>query len=155
MDADKPGRKHGQKVARALDGVAASVKVIDLYPERNDGSDVFDWLQTDTAGVKLMKVGERRAGVGAERGQRRREEKKSDDELIAELAALDRLGYAKRRKDAAARIGVTRAELDKIVAEARRDPPSDEPAHWQVERWPEPVATADLLTDLTRSIAGT
>lgn len=56
VDADKPGRKHGQNVARALDRVAASVKVVDLYPERNDGSDASDWLQTDTAGVKLMKA---------------------------------------------------------------------------------------------------
>ena len=33
-DADRPGRAHGQKVARALNGVAASVKVIDLFPDR-------------------------------------------------------------------------------------------------------------------------
>ena len=149
MDADKPGRKHGQKIAHALDGVAASVTVIDLYPERDDGSDVFDWLQTDTAGVKLIKL-VNDAPVWEPTADSEEREKKNDDELIAELAALDRLGYAKRRKDAAARIGVTRAELDKIVAEARRDPPSDEPAHWQFERWPEPVATADLLTDLTK-----
>ncbi len=149
VDADKPGRKHGQKVARALDGVAASVKVIDLFPERNDGSDVFDWLRTDTAGVKLIKVvneaPEWEPGADSEEN-----EEKSDDELVAELVALDRLGYAKRRKDAATRIGITVAALDKIVAEARSEGRSEEPAHWQVERWPQPVATADLLTDLSQ-----
>jgi 5S rRNA maturation endonuclease (ribonuclease M5) len=150
VDADDPGRKHGQKVVRALDGVAASVKVIDLYPERNDGSDVFDWLQADTAGVKLMKVVKDAPEWEPSADSERRDEQKSDDELIAELAALDRLGYAKRRKDAAARIGVTLAALDKIVAEVRSEPRSEEPAHWQLERWPEPVATADLLTDLTK-----
>src|SRR5262249_39662008 len=56
VDSDKGGRRYGQKIARALYKVATSVRVVDLYPERNDGSDVFDWLQTDTAGVKLIKA---------------------------------------------------------------------------------------------------
>jgi putative DNA primase/helicase len=148
VDADKPGRKRGQKVARALDGVAASVKVVDLYPERNDGSDVRDWLQSDSAGVKLIRVVNDAPMWEPSADSKERVE--TDDELIAELATLARLAYAKRRKDAAERIGITRAELDKIVAEARSDPPSEEPAHWQVEPWPEPVATADLLADLTK-----
>jgi Protein of unknown function (DUF3631) len=52
-DADRPGRKHGQKVAQAINSVAASVRLLDLYPERHDGSDVSNWLADDTAGVKL------------------------------------------------------------------------------------------------------
>jgi 5S rRNA maturation endonuclease (ribonuclease M5) len=55
-DADKPGRKHAQKVAQAIDTVAASVRVLDLYPERHDGSDVSNWLADDTAGAKLAKL---------------------------------------------------------------------------------------------------
>src|SRR5262249_12470751 len=51
---DDPGRKHGQKVARALDGVAASVKVVDLFTDRQDGSDVSDWLEQDRAGARLV-----------------------------------------------------------------------------------------------------
>jgi len=43
-DADEPGRKHGQLVARSLFGKATSIKVIDLYPDRDDGSDVADWI---------------------------------------------------------------------------------------------------------------
>ena len=62
----------------------------------------------------------------------------SDDELlVAELAALPRLQYAKRRKDAAKRLGVTVGELDKIVGEARGEPKGkDDDAlypHWNVE----------------------
>src|SRR5262249_7243843 len=34
--ADVPGRKHAQKVAKAINGVAASVRVLDLYPDRQD-----------------------------------------------------------------------------------------------------------------------
>ncbi len=55
-DADAPGREHAQKVARALHPVASSVKVVDLYPDRSDGSDVCDWLESDTTGVKLIEV---------------------------------------------------------------------------------------------------
>ena len=45
VDSDKPGRAHGSKVAKALDGTAASVRVLDLYPERDDGSDVADFAR--------------------------------------------------------------------------------------------------------------
>jgi 5S rRNA maturation endonuclease (ribonuclease M5) len=55
-DADKPGRRHGQKVAQAINNVAASVRLLDLYPERHDGSDVSNWLADDTAGAKLVRL---------------------------------------------------------------------------------------------------
>jgi Toprim-like len=55
-DADKPGRKHAQKVAQAINDVAASVRIFDLYSERHDGSDVSNWLADDTAGAKLAKL---------------------------------------------------------------------------------------------------
>jgi hypothetical protein len=55
VDADKPGRSHGEKVAKALDAVAASVRVVDLYPERIDGSDVADWLKEDPSGARLVR----------------------------------------------------------------------------------------------------
>ena len=54
-DADEPGRAHGQKVARALDGAAASVKVVDLFPDLSDGSDVANWLETDPTGAQLVR----------------------------------------------------------------------------------------------------
>ena len=54
-DADRPGRAHAQKVANAIHGVAASVRILDLYPERHDGSDVSNFIANDTAGVRLAK----------------------------------------------------------------------------------------------------
>jgi hypothetical protein len=36
-DADEPGRKHAHKIAKALYGVAASIKIVDLFPNRSDG----------------------------------------------------------------------------------------------------------------------
>ncbi len=44
VDADAPGRAHGAQVAAALRGVAESVRVLDLHPDRHDGADVSDWL---------------------------------------------------------------------------------------------------------------
>jgi DNA primase len=157
-DADKAGRAHGQKVAKVLDGVAASVKVVDLFPDRNDGSDVSDWLEDDRAGAKLAawaakaplwepsSFSDRDGDIAS----------KDDDELITELAALPKLAYAKRRKDAAKELGITAGELDEIVAEARgeaRETTPDLYEHWAIERWPEPVDGDALLRSITDCLA--
>ena len=42
-DNDGPGRKFAQQVARTLQGVATSIKVVEL-PDLPDGGDVSDWL---------------------------------------------------------------------------------------------------------------
>jgi Protein of unknown function (DUF3631) len=153
-DADKAGRKHAEKVAAALNGVAASVKVVDLFPDRNDGWDVYDWLKDDTAGSRLAKLAKDAAEweASGDTSGGAAGDGKSDDELIAELAALPRLQYAKRRKDAAKKLGITATELDNIVAEARGDEAKGKddktPERWQIEPWPEPVATDDLLSGL-------
>jgi hypothetical protein len=55
-DSDKPGRKHANKVAKAINGVAASLKVVDLFSERTDGSDVSNYLETDRVGAKFIKL---------------------------------------------------------------------------------------------------
>ena len=147
-DADDSGRVHGCKVAKAIDGVAASVRVVDLYPDRTDGSDVWDWLQDDPTGARLAQLG-REAPIYDPSTHKGAESDSSEDDngLIGELAALSRLAYAKRRRDAAKRLGVGLGALDKIVAEAR-DQGGDVPAHWLVEWFPDPVVLADLLDDL-------
>jgi putative DNA primase/helicase len=146
-DADTAGRKHAQKVARALDGVAKSVRVLDLYPERTDGSDVSDFLRKDPSGARLAKL-LREAPAWDPPVD---DEKQQDDDLIAELAALSTVAYGKRRKEAAKALGIGVVELDKAVAEARsasRREGQPNPQHWDVDPWPEPVATGDLLDDL-------
>jgi putative DNA primase/helicase len=47
-DADDPGRAHMQKVAAALDGVAASVKILELPNPTKKGYDVSDFLAEQT-----------------------------------------------------------------------------------------------------------
>ena len=44
-DNDKPGKSHGQKVAKALHGVAGDIRLVDL-PGLATGGDVSDWIAT-------------------------------------------------------------------------------------------------------------
>lgn len=46
-DADEPGRKHAEQVAESLQGIAESVKVIEL-PGLPEKGDVTDWLAQET-----------------------------------------------------------------------------------------------------------
>jgi hypothetical protein len=148
-DNDAQGRKHAQHVARQLDPIAASVRIVEL-PDLPPKGDVSDWLKSDKAGVKLSKIAnaaplwepsaDKTGGI-------------ESDEIILELAGLSKLAYAKRRKDAAEQIGIRVPELDKIVAEARRDDSGEEGApalykHWTVEVANEPVDGGILLRAL-------
>ena len=54
-DNDAQGRTHAQHVARQLDPVAASVRIVEL-PDLPLKGDVSDWLERDSAGVKLSKL---------------------------------------------------------------------------------------------------
>ncbi len=56
-DADDPGRKHAQDIARNLHGVAASVKVLEL-PGLPDRGDVTDWLNSGNTKERLGQLAE-------------------------------------------------------------------------------------------------
>jgi hypothetical protein len=153
-DADRPGRTHAQKVAKAIDGVAASVRILDLYCDRHDGSDVSDWLADDTAGAKLAKLA-KEAPLWEPSADKTGTA--SDEQTITEMAELSRLDYAKRRKTMAEAIGIGVGELDKIVAAARDDGKDKEPApalyeHWRVEAADEPIDAGILLRALKEEV---
>jgi putative DNA primase/helicase len=76
--------------------------------------------------------------------------KDHDEALIAELVALSRLEYGKRRKSAAKTLGITAKELDRVIAERRAQNAEDTTAlpHWTVEPWPSIVDGAELLNEL-------
>ena len=155
VDADKVGRAHGQKVAKALDGTAASVRILDLYPDRQDGSDVSDWLQDDTAGAKLVALAKKAPlwEPSAAADSSSSDSSATDDALIAELAALSPVQYEKRREAAAKQLDVRMSVLDKLVEAARAkdedidEDPTSEPlyAHWNVEAAEEQV-DGDVLS---------
>src|SRR5262249_54035750 len=54
-DNDVAGRKHAQHVARNLNMIARSVRVVEL-PDLPHKGDVSNWLERDSAGVKLTKL---------------------------------------------------------------------------------------------------
>jgi 5S rRNA maturation endonuclease (ribonuclease M5) len=156
-DADAPGREHGQKIARALQPVAASLKIVDLYRDRNDGSDVSDWLKTDSVGMKLIKAMNDAPLWEPKADTVKASSAGSDEEKIAELAKLSKLDYAKRRRDEAKKIGITARTLDTEVAKKRTEIEAECAApplylHWVVEPWPEPVGGAVLLDTLVKKI---
>jgi hypothetical protein len=147
-DNDSLGRKHAQHVARNLHLIAKSVRIVEL-PGLPLKGDVSNWLESDNAGVKLAKL--------AAAAPFWEPSADSDEELIAELAALSKLQYAKRRKDAAETIGIGVGELDKIVAEARGELKDEKLApalfeHWNVEAANEPVDGGILLRALKEAI---
>jgi len=54
-DNDEQGYKHGQQVAKALNGIAASVKVVTL-PNLPPKGDVYDWLQVGNTIEQLKQI---------------------------------------------------------------------------------------------------
>jgi putative DNA primase/helicase len=71
-------------------------------------------------------------------------------EEVARLARLSKLEYDRQREEAAERLGVRVATLDKAVSEKRASADKDDGAlpHWKVEPSPEPVDGAALLNNL-------
>jgi Protein of unknown function (DUF3631)/Bifunctional DNA primase/polymerase, N-terminal len=74
---------------------------------------------------------------------------------VAELAALSRLEYDRRRKDAAKNLGIKLTTLDREVANlrAQQKPARNFLPHWEVQPWPEKVEGAALLDALRRQFA--
>ena len=115
-DADEPGRQHAQKVAKAINSVAASVRVLELYPDRHDGSDVSDWIKgEDTAGAKLAKLAKE-----APLWEPPTEPTPTDIEVeITRLAKLSLGEYEQQRRDAAKKLRFRAETLDDMVAAER------------------------------------
>jgi 5S rRNA maturation endonuclease (ribonuclease M5) len=127
-DADEPGRKHAQKVAKALYDVAASIKVVDLFPDRSDGQDVSDWLKHDAVAAKLFKAVEaapewqsatRDEPMAVATAEDETEESEVTTE-IARLAKLPAIKYEQERKVTSQALGFRASILDQLV-QAERD----------------------------------
>jgi hypothetical protein len=154
--ADEPGRKHAQKVAKALQEVTASIKIVDLFPGRGDGHDVSDWLKHDAVGAKLYEAVKAAPEWQPGDGKPIAAATPEDEELLVELAALSPLDYAKQRKRAAAKLGISVGDLDRFVAEQRAEKKIDEMEmlydHWQVLPWDEAVDGKTLFRALQECI---
>jgi Protein of unknown function (DUF3631) len=85
---------------------------------------------------------------------RERRTETDDQNLIAELAKLSRLQYAKRRREAATEIGISVGDLDKVVNEVKRVAAEEAVLfpHWENEPAAQPVDGDDLLRAVTGMI---
>ena len=160
--ADEPGRKHGRKVAKAINGVAASVRMLELYPERQDGFDVSNWIADDTAGAKLAQMAKEAPLWEPDTDDGEDEDEDDADIEITRLAQLSLLEYAQQRKAAAKKLGdIPVTMLDKVVqAERERlglDGDDDGKQGHAIsfpepEPWPEPVNGAELLNGIAAAV---
>src|SRR5262249_11819096 len=113
-DNDLLGRKHVQHVARNLHTIAETVRVLDLtrhWPGEStpEGADVADWIdQHDRDGSRLAALAKDAPPwePGVEPVGADTDSASDDDALIAELAGLSALAYARRRKEAAKVLGI-------------------------------------------------
>jgi putative DNA primase/helicase len=158
-DADKVGRAHAQKVAKALDAITASLKVIDLFPDRDDGSDVSNWIESDPAGSRLATLVREAPAWAPSADTESTDSDTDDDALIAELAALPKLQYEKRRDAAAKQLNVRVTVLDTLVEKERGESEEEEEEapellyeHWNVVPADKPVDGDALLQALVDAI---
>jgi hypothetical protein len=108
-DNDAPGHQHARHVARNIDGVAASVKIVEL-PGLDASGDVSDFLEGDPSGARVVKeCTQAPLWLG--------DADDADREEIGKLAALPKLKYAKVRKAKAKALGITAKDLDEAVDE--------------------------------------
>jgi hypothetical protein len=159
-DADDTGRKHGQKVAKAINGAAASVRILDLYPDRDDGLDVSDWIADDPAGAKLAKLA-KEAPLWEPMADDDDDQPSGDDAEITRLAKLKPLEYDRERKAAGETLGVRTSILDRLVRDERArlglDGGGDELqgqaiSFEEIEPWPTEVNGAQLLDEVATAI---
>jgi Protein of unknown function (DUF3631) len=164
-DNDETGAKHAGLVAGKLHGVARRVRILEL-PDLPPKGDIADWIvahwQTDGGTFErlcqLVEANSREPVVGAEAEAPADEGAASEEDCeIARLATLSKFDYERERKDAAKRLDIRAAVLDKLVAAAR---PADESVPGQgrqlalpePEPWPMPVNGATLITGLMAAI---
>lgn len=152
-DADEPGRDHMARIAERLRGVACSLRWIAPRPDADCGEDAAD-LTTETIRAMVANAAAWSESAAAPPAER---EPSTDAELIAELAALPRLEYDRRREQMAERLGVRVSALDAEVAAKRAETSGGDDADagligsWAVEPWPAPIAGAELLDELAET----
>jgi len=134
-DNDKPGKDHADRVAKALHGVAADVRLLDL-PGLPKGGDVSDWIATkrhDGAGdeeirAELDLLVDATEGWGAAEGS----EPLIDQGGSPYKATQQGLVHLKATRDGVVEVPLTNFTA-KIVAEIRRDDGAEVQSAFEIE----------------------
>ena len=175
-DADEPGRKAMNKIAKHLSGLGCAVRM--YLPKDDDKSDIADWLETEGAEAVLTRIetGAVKWGpsgnaptsatdasettIGSEWASSLVERAKDDPGAPFEVAMLRRLVALKcarpdeweRLRVALKGYGVRVSELDKAIdrpTDGRERDLQGQPIEWQApEPWPEPVDGVALLDEV-------
>jgi hypothetical protein len=163
-DNDEAGYKHVQTVGKSLIGIVQRVRVC-MLPGLVDKGDIVDWANKGGTREQLDKLIEQAPDFvpaskpAPSEDAAKAEAAATEQELIDELAQLNRRAYDQRRNQAAAGLGIRRGTLDREV-EARRAEhraqagPAPLFGHWLVEPWPEEVDTGAFLLALVRRLQG-
>ncbi|MGI8567654.1 MAG: hypothetical protein ACR2KT_00445, partial [Methylocella sp.] len=173
-DADEPGGKYAEQVAAILAARACEVSIFDaaaLASMAPDGSKREPEKGWDAADAliqwrNLAALGKAAAGLAkpfeATSATSRHDSTEAGSEMcdvdqeITRLAGLCVVEYEKGRKDAATKLGIRVAILDKLVAAER--PKEDKQGQGrplefpEPEPWPEPVDGAELVPGLVGAI---
>lgn len=175
-DVDEPGEKYARQVAAILHGLAREVSIIDaaamasLRPDGGRREAVKGWDAADcVAGWPDMAALRKAAHCLAKHfepplepeapavpGRSEWPEPCDINQEIARLAKLRAAEYEQVRKDAALKLGIRVAILDKLVA-AERPKESKQGQGRRLELpepepWPEPVDGTALVSELTSAI---
>ena len=169
-DNDAPGYAHAETICKLSLGVAQRVRRLDLaphWPEIPKGGDVSDYLAAGHTAAQLAALiagaldyapsdkSEAAAGEPAS-GQAASD----DDAELEKLARMSRLDFERARAEAAKRLGIRAALLDKLVQAKRGELGLDGDDGRQgraielpePEPWPEPVDGAALLDDIAAAV---
>lgn len=164
--ADNDGGEVNTGVSKAKEAAAAvgGRVAIPPFPSKEHGTD-FNDLHVSKGKEAVLAAVEAAASVVAEHVKppvtRDEEPGKLADirALIRELAQLSHLEYVIARKEAAKRIGITLADLDRLIREEREgkaevnaagapESAAIDDGMPAVEPWPEPVNAAELLDEI-------
>ena len=159
-DNDNPGFHYINVIGAALEGIAASTRVL-LLPGLPAKGDIVDWkasggtaeqLRALLAEAPLWQPPPVDEGKPDDDAKKRAEER--EDELLEALRKMPAgIKRSRARKAAAKELGVAMGDIDaaiKALQEEEEIAPLYE--HWNVTPWPEPVDGDRLLRDIINYI---
>ena len=152
-DNDKQGRDHCKLVGSALQGIAASIDVLELPGLPKRATRPIGSLPA----VRRTNCERFRLARGPQWLAAQPVHVETDDERLARLAALNPLDYDRCRKAEAAAAGVQLRALDDAVKQYRGEvtADADDPPDFLIdpEPWSEPVDGAELLNGIADAIS--
>lgn len=165
-DNDQAGQDYAQAVAATLLRLGCIVEIIDTDAlDLETKGDAVDWLAAHpgatAADVLALPVRSQRGSESTMDDAPESRQPESEEQMISRLAGLSKLAYFRVQKMSADALGITAANLDKLVNAERKqqkvqaegtDASGQDLIFEDVEPWPEPVDGAVLLDKITAII---